>query len=88
MRELTVTDLRAILGTVLDQIGDGRGVVVKRDGEPAEALVPPDMAAWGLAIATRFAGRLRPFTQAALYQWAAGVLSAAELAEVMEADHG
>ncbi|MEN0020712.1 MAG: type II toxin-antitoxin system Phd/YefM family antitoxin [Planctomycetota bacterium] len=88
MRELAVTELRTTLGAVLDQVGDGHGVMVTRDGEPAAAIVPPDVAAWGLAIANRFAGRLPPFTQAALDRWAEGVLTSTDLAEVMEAEHG
>ena len=87
MLELTATELRTTLGAVLDQIGEGRSVVVTRDGEPAAALVPPDVADWGLAIAARFAGRLPPFTQAALDEWAARVLTTVDLAEVMKADH-
>jgi len=88
MRELAVTELRTTLGAVLDQVDDGHGMVVTRDGEPAAAIVPPDVADWGLAVAARFAGRLPPFTQAASDQWAAGVLTSADLAEVMEAEHG
>jgi len=88
MRELTVTELRTTLGAVLDQVGDGRGVVVTRDGEPAAALVTPDVAAWGLVIAARFRDRLPPFTQSALDEWASGILTASDLAEVMAADHG
>lgn len=87
MRELTVTELRTTLGAVLDQVGDGHGVVVTRDGEPAAALLPPHVAEWGLAIAARFAGRLPPFTQAALDEWGEGVLTPADLAEVMEPNH-
>ena len=88
MRELAVTELRTTLGAVLDQVGDGHGVVVTRDSEPAAAIVPPDIAAWGLAVAARFVGRLPAFTQAALDQWAVEALTSADRSEVMETEHG
>jgi hypothetical protein len=48
-------------------------------------MLPPQDAAWGLAVAGRFGDRRPPFTQPALDAWIADVLAEMDLSDLMTA---
>lgn len=83
--QVTVTELRAGLASHLDAASRGEPVAVLRDGVPVAVLLRPDDAAWALGLARLFKDRLPPFTQAALDEWAASIVSPEALAAVLTA---
>ena len=88
MERIAVSELRARLAAVLDRIDKSGSVTVTRDGEDVAVMLPPQDAAWGLAVAGRFRDRRPPFTQPALDTWIGDVLAEMDLSDLMGADHG